>query len=128
MFSCRIYELFKNILFDVCERLLLKPVLKPGLPFLINYTSGSNWYICFCFCIIIHGFVCQSSLHYYWLLTVTGGVLQIRASYHFRKFHKKTPTLKTRFQWSCRSTEFNFIKQEIPAQMFFFFWILRNFS
>ena len=36
-FSCGIYKIFKNT-----ERLLAKPVLSPGLPFLITYTSGSN--------------------------------------------------------------------------------------
>ena len=36
----------------------------------------------------------------------------------FSKFHKKTAALKTCFWLSCRSTEFNFIKKEIPAQMF----------
>ena len=36
-FSCGIYKIFKNT-----ERLLPKPVLSPGLPFLITYTSGSN--------------------------------------------------------------------------------------
>ena len=54
------------ILKNSCERLLLKSVLSPGLPFLITYTLGSNWYLCFIFCIIIYIFVCQFSLHYYW--------------------------------------------------------------
>ena len=36
---------------------------------------------------------------------------------------QEKPVLKTRFLRSCRSTEFNFIKKEIPAQMFFCeFW------
>ena len=30
-------------------------------PFLITYMSGSNWYICFSFCIIIYSFVYQCS-------------------------------------------------------------------
>ena len=47
-------------------RLLLKPVLSSGLPFLITYTSDSNWYTCCSFCILIHSFVCQFSIHYYW--------------------------------------------------------------
>ena len=46
--------------------MLLKLVLSLGLPFLITYTSGSNWYICFSFSIIIYSFVCQFSLRYYW--------------------------------------------------------------
>ena len=46
------------ILSKICERLLLKPVLSPGVPFLITY--GSNWFLCFSFC------VCQFSLHYFW--------------------------------------------------------------
>ena len=42
------------ILKNICERLPLKPVqISQGLPFFITYTSGSNWYICFRFCIII---------------------------------------------------------------------------
>ena len=45
------------ILSKICERLLLKPVLSPGLLFLITY--GTNWFLCFSFC------VCQFSLHYY---------------------------------------------------------------
>ena len=84
----------------------LKPVLSLGLPFLI-----------------IYGFVSQLSLHYYWYCysqkQSSGGALRKRCSNKFRKFHKKTPALKTRFQWSCRSAEFNFIKEEIQAQMFF---------
>ena len=54
----RICEILKNI----CERLLLSP----RLPLLIIYTSVSNWYLRFSFCIIIYSFVCQFSLHYYW--------------------------------------------------------------
>ena len=46
------------ILKNICEQQLLKPVLSPGLPFLITYFSGSNWYQCFSFCIIIYSFVC----------------------------------------------------------------------
>ena len=42
---------------NICERLLLKSVLSPGLLFLI--TSGSNWYLCFSFRIIIYRFVCS---------------------------------------------------------------------
>ena len=88
----------------------LKPVLSLGLPFLI-----------------IYGFVSQLSLHYYWYCysqkQSSGGALRKRCSNKFRKFHKKTPALKTRFYWSYRSTEFNFIKKEITPQMFFCeFW------
>ena len=104
MFSCRIFEIFKNTLFDVCERLLLKPVLLPGLTFLITYTTGSNWYLCFSFCIIIYSFVCWFSFQYY------------------RHCHnQKQPfggAFMKLFLWSCRSTEFNFIKNEISAKMF----------
>ena len=50
------------ILKKICKQLLLRPVqISPGLP-----TSGSNWYICFSFVIIIYIFVCQFSLHNYW--------------------------------------------------------------
>ena len=45
------------ILKNICERLLLKSVLSPGLPCLITF--GSNWYLCFIsFCIIIYRFAC----------------------------------------------------------------------
>ena len=40
--SCWIFKIFKNNQFEVCKRLLLKPLLSPGLSFLITYTSGSN--------------------------------------------------------------------------------------
>ena len=107
MFPCGIYEIFKNNWFEVCERLLLKPVLSPGLPFLVTYTSNSNWYLRFRFCIIIYSFVCQSSLQYYYG-TVQYCTALIRSSRPvvFRKkgvltnftiFHKKTPALKTFF-------------------------------
>ena len=72
---------------------------------------------------LIYSFVCQFSLHYYWYCynqkQSSGGPLQKRCSNKFRKFHKKTLALKTRFQWSCGSTEFNFNRKEIPAHMFF---------
>ena len=71
----------------------------------------------------IYSFVCQFSLHYYWYCynqkQSSGGPLQKRCSNKFRKFHKKTLALKTRFQWSCGSTEFNFNRKETPAHMFF---------
>ena len=91
-------------------------------PFLIAYTFGSNWYIGFCFCITIHSSVCQFSLHYYWYCNnqkqSSSGVEQKRCSCNFRKIHEKTIALKAHFQWSCRSTEFNFVKKVIPAHMF----------
>ena len=95
---------------NICERLLVKPVqISAELPFFDTCTSGSNWSICFSFCIIIYGFVYQFSLHYYWYYYhqqhSSGGVLQKRCSYKFRNIHKRTPALKTRFYWSCRSTE-----------------------
>ena len=106
------------ILNKICERLVLKPVLPPGLPFMITYSSGSNWYLCFSFYIIIRSFVCQSSFHYCWYCynqkQLSGDVLPKRCYYKFRKIYKKTHVL----EWSYRSAEFNFIKKEIPAQMF----------
>ena len=48
---------------NICERLFK---FHQDCPFLITYTSGSNWHICSSFCIIIYRFVCQFSLHYYW--------------------------------------------------------------
>ena len=93
-----------------------------GCPFLITYTSYPNWYICFSFCIIIYSFVCQFFLRYYWYCynqkLSSGVVLQKKYSYNFPKIHKKTPALKARFLGSGRSTEFNFIEKEIPAQVF----------
>ena len=41
-----------------------------------------------------------------------------RSSYKFWKIHKKGSALKTRFWWNCRYVELNFIKKQIPAQMF----------
>ena len=32
---------------EVYKRLLLKPVVSPGVSFLISYTCGSNWYMVF---------------------------------------------------------------------------------
>ena len=96
MFSCETYKIFKNAQFEVCERLLLKAVLSLGLPFLM-----------------IYGFVCHVSLRYYCYIQKqsSGGALRKTCSNKFRKFHKKTPALKT--YWSCRSTEFNSIKREL---------------
>ena len=85
-------------------------------------TESRRTYIYFTFGINIYSFVWQFSLHHYWYCCnqkqSSSGVLQKRCSYKFRKIHKETPSLKTRFSWSCRSTEFNFIKKEIPAHMF----------
>ena len=65
--SCVIYKFLRTLnLKNICERLLLKPVLSAGLPFLIIYTSGSNWYLSFSFYMISYSLVCQFSLHYYW--------------------------------------------------------------
>ena len=54
------------------------------------------------------------------------GVLLTRSSYKFRKFHKKTPALKTRFSWSCRSTLY--LEGDSGADVFFceFSEILNN--
>ena len=72
-------------------------------PFLITYTSGSKWYTCFSFCIMIYSFVCQYSLRYYWCCynqkQVSGAVLQKERSYKFWKIDKKTP--KKRFRLRC---------------------------
>ena len=95
-----------TILFEVCEQLLLKPVLLLGLSFLINYTSNSNWYLCFSFCIIIYSFVCQFSFYYNWHCynqkQSSSGVLRKRCSYEFRKtlqenIAPKTPAQSTDF-------------------------------
>ena len=69
---------------------------------------------------MIYGFVCHVSLRYYCYIQKqsSGGALRKTCSNKFRKFHKKTPALKT--YWSCRSTEFNSIKREIPSQMLFY--------
>ena len=68
-----------------------------------TYTCGSNWYICFSLCIIIHSFDCQYSLRFYWYCynqnQSSGTVLQKRCSYKFRKINKKTP--KKRFWHWC---------------------------
>ena len=104
--SCGICEIFKNSYFEEHLRTTASETCSnfTRSPFLITYTSGSNWYICFSFsgfCIIIYSFVSQFSLHYYWYChnhkQSPGGVLQKRCSYKFSKIHKKTPALKTRF-------------------------------
>ena len=86
---------------NICKRMLLKPVLSPGLNFLIIYTSGSNWHICFSFYIIIYSFICQFFLHYYRYCynqkQSSGGILHKRCSYKFRKILKKMSALKIRF-------------------------------
>ena len=60
-------------------------------PFLITYTTGSNWDIWFSFCIINYSFVCQFSIHCYWYCynqeQSSGGGLQKRCFYKFRKIH-----------------------------------------
>ena len=86
-------------------------------------TCSFNWTLF----LMIYGFVCQFYLHCYWYCYnqkhSSGGALRQRCSNKFRKFHKKIPALKMRFKWSCRTTEFNFIKKGIPAQMLFCkFW------
>ena len=55
------------------------------------------------FSVIIHIFVCQYSLCYYWYCynqkQSSGVVLQNRCSHKFRKIRKKTP--KKRFRYRC---------------------------
>ena len=66
-----------------------KLALSPGLAFLTLMLL-----VCFNFCILIYSFVCQFLLHYYWCCynhkQLSGGVLQKRYSYKFRKIHKKS--------------------------------------
>ena len=85
MFSYGIYKSFKNTLFEVCERLVLKLVLSPGL-LCSNYR-----------------FVCQYSVCCYWYCYnqkhSSGTILQKGCSYKFRKIHKKTP--EKRFWHKC---------------------------
>ena len=82
------------------------PVLKTlfnkvGLPILITYTSGSNWCLCFTFCIIIYSLVCQFSFYCYWYCYnekwPPGGVVRKRFLTNFAKLLQKTPALKTCF-------------------------------
>ena len=86
-----------SILKNICERLLLKPVLSPGLPFFITYTCDSNWYLCFSFYIIIYSFVYLFSLHYYWYCynqkQSSVDVLHKSILTNFVKIRKKTPAL-----------------------------------
>ena len=115
---------------DFCSGLLwklelnLKPVLTPGLLSFITYFNGSKLYLCFTFCIIIYSFLCQFCLHYYWYCynqkQSPSVVMQKKCSYKFRKTHKKTPVLESCFQWSCRSTEFDFAKKKRFQQRCFF--------
>ena len=87
---------------NICERLLLKRLLLSSrLPFLISYTSGSNWYLCFSFYIIICSFFASSPF------TTTDSAI-IKSSRpvvfwrkgvltNFAKFTRKPHTLKTSF-------------------------------
>ena len=116
MFPCGICEIYKNTYFEEhLRRLLLKPVLSPGLPFLITYTTGSNWYLCFSFYIIIYSFVCQFCLHYYWYCY---NQKQSYKSYKFRKIHKKTVALKTRFSEVADLQSFTISKKRFWGRFF----------
>ena len=42
-------KFWEHLIWGLRTTLLLKSVLSPGLPFLINHTSDSKWYICFSF-------------------------------------------------------------------------------
>ena len=65
VFSCGICEIFKNTYFNEHLQTTVSEscsnFTRTAL-FLIIYTSGSNWYICFSSCIIIYSFVWQLSL------------------------------------------------------------------
>ena len=50
-----------------------------------------------------------------------------KGSDKFRKIHKKTSALKTRFKWICWCAEFNFIKWLVSGRDVFL-WASRNFS
>ena len=109
---------FKSL--KVCERLLRIHVLSLGLPFLITDTPGSNWYICFTFCIIIYSFVCQFSLHYYRCYNQkqsSGGVLQKRRFSEFWKF------TRTYLRWSLIFNEAAGLQSLILSNVFL--WIMQ---
>ena len=65
MFSCEIYE-----------QLLLEPVLFPRPSYLLTYSSGSSWYICFIVCNIIYCFSWRLFLHFYIQKQSSDGFLQ----------------------------------------------------
>ena len=94
-FSCGICEILRTSILKISANDCFWNLFKfhQDCPFLKTYTYGSNWYIYFSFCIIIYSFVYQSSLHYYRYCynqeQSSGGVLQKRYSYKFRKLHKK---------------------------------------
>ena len=125
LFSCRICEIFKNTCFEENLRTTVSETCSNfTLTFLITCTSGSNWYTCFCFCTIILQFrlIILPSLPL--IMLQSGAVVRwCSAKEVFSQIsrnHRKKPALKNRFWRSCRSTEFYFIKKEIPTQMFSF--------
>ena len=121
MFPCGICEIYKNTYFEEhLRRLLLKPVLSPGLPFLITYTTGSNWYLCFSFYIVIYSFVCQFCLHYYWSEVVLQ-VLQISQNSQENGCAKNSFLVKLQIYRAS-------LYQKRDSGADFFLWILRNFS
>ena len=95
--SCGTCEIFKNTYSEEHLRTTASETCSnlthQDCPFLITYTSGSNWYICFTFCFIIYSFVCQFSLHYYWYRynqkQSPGGVPQKGVLISFTKFTRK---------------------------------------
>ena len=104
----------------IYERLLLKPVVSPGVSFLIS----TLWLkLVHGFFIIIYSFACQFFLHYwyYWYCNQkqsSGGVLQRRCCYEFCKIHKKTPVLTCVFNQTADLQSLTLSKKEVPTQMF----------
>ena len=104
-------SLFKRV------SLFCKPVLSPGPPFLITYSSTSNWKLCFSFCIIINSFP---------FTPIDTAIIRSSRSVVF--FKKDVLTNFEQFArehlcqnlvFKLQTTEFNFVKKEIPAQIFF---------
>ena len=99
-----LWKIFKNTWFEVCDCLLLKPVLSSGLTLLAQINTYALAFVS-CFTVpfaTINTII--DSLCYYWYWynqkQSSRAVLQKRCSCKFRKIHKKTP------------------KKGIPAEMF----------
>ena len=73
--------------------------------------------------LIIHGFVCQFPLHYYWHFynqkQSAGGALWKRCSNKFRKFHIKTPALRRVFNEAADQYSLTLSKKTFRHRWFF---------
>ena len=109
---------------NICKRLLLKPSLWSGSPLRSTYIVLTDLGTS------ALAFVSQFTVPFTNSSFTTIHTAIIRSRHplvfcktsvvkNFVKNHKKTPGPESRFQWSCRSTEFKFIKKRDSATVFF---------